>query len=106
MYSFILLFLAVGSSDKFPTSLSGVRDASGAKAIGPDKRVDGDRPVSPFATTMQELSPPSHLKQLDTVASSSRPVKEEKVNVAQLKLASLIQQPSSSSKKSMYRLFF
>jgi len=105
IYSFTLLFLAVGSSDKFPTSLSGA-DSSGAKAIGPDKRVDGDRPVSQFATIMQEPSPPSLLKQLDTVASSSRPVKEEKVNVAQLKLAPLIRQPSPSSKKSMCHLLF
>ena len=71
-------------------------------AVAPAASVDSNCPASSSGNTeqvMTESSPPTSSKQLETEASASRPIKEEKVNVAQLKLA--VQQPSSSNQKSM-----
>jgi len=64
--------------------------------------VDGDRPASSSGNTEIQLEhlPQSLLKQLDTVASSSRLAKEEKSNEVQSKLAEMVQHPSSSKKPS------
>ena len=67
--------------------------------------VESGRPASCSRDTKMttESSPPTLLKQLETTTSASRPVKEEKVNVARLKLP--VQQPSSSSAKSKHHVY-
>lgn len=71
-------------------------------ANSPAVTVDGDRPASSSRNTeiQPEHSPQSLLKQLDSVASSSRLAKDEKSNVAQSKLVEMVQNPSSSNKTS------
>ena len=60
--------------------------------------VDGDRPATKPTKAIPDASPPPVLNQLGTAAFASS-VKEESVNVAQLKL---VQQLSSSSEKGIH----
>ena len=95
-YFFVYLYLLYIS--ELPASLSA--GCSSIAAIAPAVSADSNCPASSSGNTEQVTTEsPTSLKQLETEASASRPIKEEKVNVAQLKLA--VQQPSSSNQKSM-----
>ena len=104
IFNFLFYFELYSILSDLPASLP-AGCSSGDKStviVPPAQTVDSDRPAS---LTRSTLEPPPFLEQLDAVAASVSPVKEEKVKVEQLQLASC-KQPSFSSICFLKKKFF